>query len=126
MKKGTLVLSALVLLTVTAFLQAAELRIRPHRLNPNGKRARMKAVILEVDTSTVDTASITLNGIAPIRTHVTDKKVKAFFLKKDVVATLGDVEKGQTHTLTLSFNAAAQPNNLTDDIIIVGKKKSKP
>ena len=126
MKKRTLFLSVIALLAVTAFLQAAELRIRPHRLNPNGKRARMKAEIREVDTSTVDTASITLNGIAPIRTHVTDKKVKAFFLKKDVLATLGDVQKGQTHTLSLSFNAGAQANSLTDDIIIVGKKKTKP
>ncbi len=123
MIKRTVALSVLVLFAMTAFLQAAEVRIRPHRLNPNGKRAHMKAVILEVDPSTVDTSSITLNGVAPLRTHVTKKKVKAFFLKRDVVATLGDVQKGQTHTLTLSFNAAAQPNSLTDDIVIVGKKK---
>ena len=123
MIKRTVVLSVLVLFAVTAFLQAAEVRINPHRLNPNGKRAHMKATILEVDPSTVDTASITLNGVAPLRTHVTKKKVKAFFLKQDVVATLGAIEKGQTHTLTLSFNASAQPNTLTDDIVIVGKKK---
>jgi hypothetical protein len=126
MNKRIVVLSAFALLALTAFLQAAELRIRPHRLNPNGKRPKMKAAILEVDTSTVDTASITLNGIAPIRTKVTKKKVKAIFLKADVVATLGDVQKGQRHTLTLSFNAGAQPNSLTDDIVIVGKKKNKP
>jgi hypothetical protein len=125
MNKRTVLLSAVLLLAVTAFLQAAELRIRPHRLNPNGKRSKMKAEIREVDTSTVDTASITLNGIAPIKTKVTKKKVKAIFLKADVVATLGDVQKGQTHTLTLSFNASAQPNSLTDEIVIVGKKKTK-
>src|SRR5919106_572399 len=101
MNKRIVVFSAVLLLAVTAFLQAAELRIRPHRLNPNGKRPKMKAEIRELDTSTVDTASITLNGIAPIKTKVTKKKVKAIFLKADVVATLGDVQKGQTHTLTL-------------------------
>jgi hypothetical protein len=125
MNKRIVLLSAILLLSVSAFLQAAEFRIRPHRLNPNGKRAKMKAEIREVDTSTVDTASITLNGLVPIKTKVTKKKVKAFFLKTDIVATLGDVQKGQTHTLTLSFNAGAQPSSLTDDIVIVGKKKNK-
>jgi hypothetical protein len=122
MNKRIVVFSAVLLLALTAFLQAAELRIRPHRLNPNGKRSKMKAEIREVDTSTVDSTSITLNGIAPIKTRVTKKKVKAFFLKADVVATLGDVQKGQTHTLTLLFNAGVQPNSLTDEIVIVGKK----
>ncbi len=125
MRRKSLFLCALMLLAVTALVQAAELRVRPHRLNPNGKRARMKAEIYQVEPGTVNTESITMNGVAAIKTRVTPRKVIAFFYKKEVVATLGEVKKGQVHTITVEFNAGAQPSSLTDEIKIVGKRRKK-
>jgi hypothetical protein len=124
MQKRILVLTTLVLLLISALSYSDELRIRPHRLNPNGKRAVMKAEILTENTKSVNTANITLNGVSALRTHVTPKKVIAFFSKKDVLATLGEVQKGQTYTLSLSFSQNSQPSTLTGEIKIVGKKKN--
>lgn len=125
MRRKSMILCALVILGATLIAQAAEVRILPHKLNPNGKRARMKVEILEVDTQSVDTSSITLNGIAALKTRVNPHKVVAFFSKKDVIGTLGEVAKGQVHTLSVSFvvGDAASATVLTDDIKIVGKKK---
>ena len=125
MQKRVLIFSTLVLLLVTALLQADELRIRPHRLNPNGKRAVMKAELWTENTKAVDREHMTLNGISSIRTRVTPVKVIAFFSKKDVVDTLGAVQKGQTYTLTLSFSQSSQPSTLSGEIKIVGKKKNR-
>jgi hypothetical protein len=124
MQKRILILTTLVLLYLSTLSYSDELRIRPHRLNPNGKRAVMKAEIKTENPKSVDTTNMTLNGVSALRTHVTPKKVIAFFSKKDVVATLGEVQKGQTYTLSLSFSQNAQPSTLTDEIKIVGKKKN--
>jgi hypothetical protein len=86
----------------------------------------MKAEIWTTDTKAVDTSNITLNGVPAIRTRVTPVKVIAFFSKKDVLTTLGDVQKGQTYSLSLSFSQSSQPSTLTDEIKIVGRKKGKP
>jgi hypothetical protein len=121
MKK--LILSIVLLLFLSAIVQAVEVRVRPHRLNPNGKKPRMKVEIRDVDTSAVDLASITLNGISPIKTRGTPKKVIAFYYKSDVIATLGEIKKGDVHVLNISFNVGLEASNLTDEITIVGKKK---
>jgi hypothetical protein len=128
MKRITLMFLTVTFLSIALIAQAVEIKVKPERLNPNGKRARMKVVILDVeDTSAINTSSITLNGLAPIKTKVNPKKVTAFFSKSDVVASLGDVQKGQTATLQLSFSVGNAPaQTLTDDVKIVGKKKSKP
>ena len=123
MQKRIPVLTTLVLMLISTLSFSDELRIRPHRLNPNGKRAVMKAEIRTENTKAVDTANMTLNGVAAIRTHVTPKKIIAFFPKKEVIATLGDVKKGQTYTLSLAFSQNSQATTLTDEIKIVGKKK---
>jgi len=125
MQKRILIFSTLILLLIAALSEADELRIRPHRLNPNGKRAVMKAELWTPDTNAVDRENMTLNGVSPIRTRVTRVKVVAFFSKKDVIATLGSVQKGQTYTLVLAFSQSSQPSTLTGDIKIVGKKKHK-
>jgi len=125
MQKRILIFSTLILLLIAALSEADELRIRPHRLNPNGKRAVMKAELWTPDTKAVDRENMTLNGVSPIRTRVTRVKVVAFFSKKDVIATLGSVQKGQTYTLVLAFSQSSQPSTLTGDIKIVGKKKHK-
>jgi|GEM_PF-4370466 len=125
MQKRILIFSTLILLLIAALSEADELRIRPHRLNPNGKRAVMKAELWTPDTKAVDRENMTLNGVSPIRTRVTRVKVVAFFSKRDVIATLGSVQKGQTYTLVLAFSQSSQPSTLTGDIKIVGKKKHK-
>jgi len=122
MKKN--IFAVLVLLFITTLSYSDELKIRPHRLNPNGKRAVMKAELWTENTESVNRENMTLNGVAALRTRVTPKKVIAFFSKKDVVATLGDVQKGQTYTLSLSFSQNNQPSTLTDEIKIVGKAKN--
>jgi len=120
MRKRILI-STLVLILIAAISQADQLKIRPHRLNPNGKKAVMKAELWTSDTKAVDTSNIALNGVAAIRTRVTPVKVIAFFSKADVLATLGQVQKGQTYTLFLAFNQNAAPSSMTGDITIVGK-----
>jgi hypothetical protein len=128
MHKRILILCTFVFLMISAISKADELKIRPHQLNPNGKRAVMKAELWTSDTKAVDTSNITLNGVAPIRTRVTPVKVIAFFSKADVLATLGQVQQGQTYTLSLSFSQNNSPAFMTADIKIVGKtsKKNQP
>lgn len=127
MKRNIVVLMAGIVFGASLLAQAAEIRIKPERLNPNGKRPRMKVVILDVDPEAVDTSSITLNGLEPIKTKVNPNKVTAFFSKKDVVASLGDVEKGQIVTLNVSFSVGDSPATvLTDEVKIVGKVRNTP
>lgn len=121
--RKTSLLSISLLLAFAMLAQAAELRIKPERLNPNGKRARMKAEILDVDGKAVDLSGITLNGIAPLKTRAAAKKVIAFFSKKEVIATLGEVNKGDVVSLSLSFTAGEAATTLTDEVRIVGTKK---
>ena len=121
MKNKLFIFSTLILLFVSGLSFADTVKILPHRLNPNGPKAVMKAEIRTTDTKSVDTSNITLNGVAAIRTRVTPKKVIAFFKKTDVLGTLGQVQKGQKYTLSLSYSANNQPTSATGEITIVGK-----
>ena len=126
MKKRILIFSTLILLFISVLSYAdTTIKILPHRVNPNGPKAVMKAEIWTTDTKSVDTSNITLNGVAAIRTRVTPVKVIAFFRKADVLATLGPVQKGQKYTLSLSFAAGEQPTSMTGDVTIVGKSPTK-
>ena len=115
------------LLALGMIAQAAEIRILPNKLNPNGNKARMKAEIRDVDGKSVELSGITLNGVAPLKTRAAAKKVIAFFPKSDVIATLGDVKKGDVVTLSLSFTEGQNvtPTVLTDEVTITGKKKAR-
>lgn len=127
MKRFSLCGITLLLLSFTFASQAAEIQIKPERLNPNGKKPRMKVVIRDVDPESVSTDSITLNGLTPIKTKVNPNKVTAFFYKNDVVATLGDVQKGQVVSLDVAFSIGNAPaTHLTDEVKIVGKKATIP
>lgn len=116
----------LVLFFGAAFSSAADLRVRPHKINPNGKKSKMKAEILGLENpKAVNIESILLNGVEPLKVRVTPRKVIARFYRKEVLSTLGELEKGQEYVLTISYGIGNSPQPLlTDTIKIVGKKKT--
>lgn len=120
------VLLALMLVPVVSF--GADLRIVPSKINPNGKKSKMKVEILGLeDPKSVVPESITLNGIEPIKVRFTPRKVIARFYRQDVLATLGELQKGQEYELTVNFAIGNSPQPaLSDTIKIVGKKKKSP
>jgi hypothetical protein len=125
MKKHVLTIFAFLLLAAVCHAQSATVRVLPHRwsLNTHSK-GRVKAEILNIDPSSIDASTILMDGIAPIRTRATDKKMLAFFYKKDVLATLGTLQPGQTVTITVTFGSTKGPASFTDDVHIVKGKKS--
>ena len=124
MKKHVLTVFALLLLGAVCYGEAT-VRVLPHRwsLNTHSK-GRVKAEILNVDPSSIDASTILMNGVAPIRTRTANKKLIAFFYKKDVLATLGALQPGQVVTITVTFGSTSGPATFTDDVHIVKGKKS--
>jgi len=129
MKRLLLIFSALLVLTTALYADdiapttAATVKVLPRTWGPHaGSHAVVKAEIRVTDPKAINTSSITMNGIAPIRTRVTDKKVMAFFSKKDVLTTFGTVTKGQTVGVSVVFSAASGPSGTFSDNIRIGGK----
>lgn len=102
--------------------QSVTLKVLPRhwglKVTGNG---RVKAEIITMDPSAVDTSTILMNGIAAVRTQVTPIKVMAFFPKAGVLATLPAVQKGQTETIMVTFSMGGSRMTLTDTIMIAGQ-----
>jgi len=126
MKKHVLTVFLLLLLAAVCHADTT-VRVLPHRWSMNThSKGRVKAEILGIDPSSIDASTILMNGVAPIRTHSANKRLVAFFYKKDVLATLGTVQSGQTVSITVTFGSTNGPATFTDDVHIVkGKKSSK-
>jgi hypothetical protein len=119
----------LIFLMASLVYADTSVRILPHKwnLHSNAKsKARVKAEIRGVDPTTIDTATIFMNGIAPLKTRNAKKKVIAFFSKRDVLGTLGPVSAGDVVSISVSFTLGNAPNALSDDVKIVGGKKKQP
>ena len=125
MKRKIISLFVLLILVSAAYVSAeAELRILPHSWNINGKgKGRVKAEILNVDGKTFEASNIRMNGIEPLKVKASAHKVKAFFRKSEVLATLGDVEAGQVVNISVSFGAGEHAATLSDQVELVSKKK---
>lgn len=123
MKRNVLTAFLLLLLGAACYAQTATVRVFPRSwgMNTHGK-GRVKAEILNVTPSTIDTSTILMNGVAPLRTQKSDKKVTAFFSKKDVLATLGTLQPGQDVTISVTFGSTNGPATLTDSVHIKGRK----
>lgn len=125
MKRSLVTVSIFLLVAAICHAQSVTVRVLPHRWSMNTKgKGRVKAEILNVDTKTIDTSSILMNGIAPLKTKSNTHKVIAFFSKRDVLGTLGTLQPGQTVTIFVTFGSTNGPSSLTDDVKIVKGKKS--
>jgi len=118
-------LFVLFILGVAAYASAgAELRVLPHSWNINGKgKGRVKAEILNVDGKSFEASNIRMNGIEPLKVKASAHKVKAFFRKSEVLATLGEVEAGRVVNIFVSFGSGEHAATLTDQVELVSKKK---
>jgi len=125
MKRKIVSLFVLLILGLAAYANAAaELRILPHSWNIKGKgKGRVKAEILNVDGKTFEASNIRMNGIEPLKVKASAHKVKAFFRKSEVVATLGEVQAGQFVNISVTFGAGENAATLSDQVQIVSKKK---
>lgn len=103
-------------------------RILPHRWSLNSKsKGRVKAEIRHVDPKSIDTSTILMNGVAPLKSRTGHTKIIAFFSKRDVLGTLGSLQAGQIVTISVTFNLTNAPASFSDDVkIVAGKKKQPP
>ncbi len=74
-----------------------------------------------IDTISLEGSDPAAPPLAPTRTQMAGNHVRAFFAKSEAFQTLLDPQRGEIHTIGVSFMLGGQPVELFDEIRVVGR-----